>query len=280
MIKIMTDSSCMMTVKEGLAIGLLVNPLTVTINGNTYLDMEEMDSDTFLGIIDEGHIPTSSQPSIGMTLELYEAHRDTSILNLTIADGLSGAYGTATGAVAELEGEHEEIRVVNTRTIWACQRYLVDKAMEFSKKGLGIDEILEKLHPSLESAISFLIPSDFDYLKRGGRLAPFAANISSLLKLMPVLRHSDDGLRLEKFAMSRGIKSAIHSVIKGLHNENVGAGHMLSISHAGAPRLADEVYAMLKKAFPDIEIAIHPLSPAMITQGGPSCIAVQSILKI
>ncbi|WP_409967041.1 DegV family protein [Bengtsoniella intestinalis] len=280
MVTIMTDSSCMMTIQEGLELGILVNPLTVTIDGSTYLDLEEMDSDTFLGIIDQGHIPISSQPSIGRTLELYEAHRDRPILNLTIAEGLSGTYGTATGAVAALDGDHAEIRVVNTKTIWANQSYLVKQALELAKENLNIDGILEKLRPALENHISYLIPSDFDYLKRGGRLAPFAATVGGLLHLMPVLHHSTDGMRLEKFAMSRGLKNAVHTSIKGLQNAGINSAHLLSISHGGAPHLADEAYAMLKKAFPDVEINIHPLSPGMITQGGPKCIAIQSILKI
>ncbi len=280
MVTIMTDSSCMMTIQEGLDMGILVNPLTVTIDGGTYLDMVDITSEAFLDIIFHGHIPLSSQPSIGRTLELYDTHRDAPILNLTIAEGLSGTYGTATGAVSALDGDHAEIRVVNTKTLWAPQSYLVKKAQEMAKENLSIDAILEKLRPALESPISFLIPSDFDYLRRGGRLAPFAATVGGLLNLMPVLRHSDDGLRLEKFAMSRGLKNAVHSAIKGLQNAGIHKGHLLSVSHAGAPHLADEAYAMLKKAFPDVEINIHPLSPAMITQGGPKCIAIQSILKI
>ncbi len=280
MVTIMTDSSCMMSISQGMELGLVVNPLTVTINGATYLDLEEMDSDTFLGIIEQGHIPISSQPSVGRTLEMYEAHGHTPILNLTIAEGLSGTYGTACGAVSAMEHDHEEIRVINTKTIWANQSYLVKQALELAKENLNIDGILEKLRPALENHISFLIPSDFDYLKRGGRMAPFTANIGGLLKLMPVLKHSENGLRLEKYAMSRGLKSAVHASIKGLQSAGINKDYLLSISHGGAPHLAEEALAMLKKAFPDVEINVHSLSPGMITQGGPSCIAIQSILKI
>lgn len=280
MVTIITDSSCMMTVEEGAKNGVVVNPLSVTIDNKTYLDLVEIDSKTFVNIINQGHIPTSSQPSVGRTLEIYEAHKDTPILNLTMAYGLSGTYATAMGAVEAVEFEHEEIRVVNTKTIWANQAYIIGKAVEYSREGLSIDEIMERLNPSLETAISYLIPSDFDYLKRGGRLAPFAANIGGLLKLMPVLFHSKDGMVIEKYSMSRGLKSAVSSVIKGFNKSAIDEHYIISISHAEAPDYAEEAYALVKKAFPENEVNIHALSPGMITQGGPKCIAIQAIRKI
>lgn len=280
MTKIMTDSSCTMTVAEGEALGIIVNPLTITIAGNTYLDQEDMKSAQFLELIAQGHIPTSSQPSVGATLDLYHQHSDVELLNITMADGLSGTYQTATGAVDAMdEGEQKNVHVVNTTTLWAPQGYLVRHAVKLAEAGLSASDIIEKIRPHMETAASILIPSDFGYLKRGGRLTPFAANIGGLLKLIPVLKQTDDGRRLEKHALSRGMKAAIEAAIKGLHDISVGDGHHLFVSHAGAPELAEQAVARLKEVFPHTDITIHSLSPAMITQGGPRCLAVQSTLK-
>ena len=156
---------------------------------------------------------------------------------------------------------------------------MVHKAAGLAKENLSIEAIIERLRPGIEHNTSFLIPSDFDYLKRGGRLAPFAANIGGLLKLLPVLHQSKDGKLLEKYGLSRNMKSAVQTVIKGLNNFGVDKDHLLCVSHAGAPSLAEDVIAFLRPAFPDTEITMHPLSPAMITQGGPRCIAIQAIIK-
>ncbi len=280
MVKIMTDSSCTMTIAQGEEIGIIVNPLSITIAGNTYLDQEDMKSEQFLELIAQGNIPTSSQPSVGATLELYHKHSHQELLNITMTDGLSGTYQTATGAVEVMdEGEQENVHVVNSTTLWAPQGYIVRHAVKLAQEGLDAKAIIEAIRPQMESAQSFLIPSDFDYLKRGGRLTPFAANIGGLLKLIPVLKQTEDGRRLEKHALARGMKNAIESTIKGLHGLNVGEGHHLFISHAGAPELADQAIAALKKVFPNTDMSIHPLSPAMITQGGPRCLAIQSIIK-
>lgn len=282
MAKIMTDSSCTMTVAEGAALGIIVNPLNITIAGGNYIDQETMQTEQFLALIAQGNLPTSSQPSVGTTLDLYHQHANEELLNITMADGLSGTYQTATGAVQMLDPAHQaKVHVVNTTTLWAPQGYLVRKAAQMAKDGLPVQTIIEKIRPSMESAQSFLIPSDFDYLRRGGRLTPMAAHIGGLLKLVPVLKQTPDGRRLEKHALCRNMKTAIESSIKGLHALHVDEkSHLLCVSHAGAPELAQQAIDLLRKSFPLAEITVHSLSPAMITQGGPRCLAVQSILKL
>lgn len=280
MTKIMTDSSATMTIAQGEALGIIVNPLTVTIGGQTYLDLEEMTSERFLELIDQGNIPTSSQPSVGATLDLYHQHSDVELLNLTMTDGLSGTYQTATGAVDAMdEGEQKNVHVVNTTTLWAPQGYLVRHAAKLAADGLTAAQIIEKLQPHMDSANSFLIPSDFGYLKRGGRLTPFAANIGGLLKLIPVLVQTEDGRRLEKHGLVRGLKAAFQSAAKGLKALGVDETHHIFISHGGAPDLAEQAKAIIQEAFPNTDISIHSLSPVMITQGGPSCISIQNMIK-
>ena len=54
-----------------------------------------------------------------------------------------------------------------------------------------------------EKSESFLIPQDFDFLRRGGRLTPMAAALGSVLKLKPIMTLTEDCKRLDKFAVKR-----------------------------------------------------------------------------
>ena len=61
----------------------------------------------------------------------------------------------------------------------------------------------------INNNISFLIPQDFYYLKRGGRINKTAASLGGLLKLNIVLIQSEDGKSLsngnvEKIEMTVG----------------------------------------------------------------------------
>ena len=48
--------------------------------------------------IAEGQVPRSSQPPIGDVAEAYERYPEAEILNIAIADGLSGTYQGACAA--------------------------------------------------------------------------------------------------------------------------------------------------------------------------------------
>ena len=69
--------------------------------------------------------------------------------------------------------EHNEnIHVINSMTLCGPQKYLVEKAVELKEKGFSLDHIMKELHKSIATEKSFLIPQDFGFLKRGGRLTP------------------------------------------------------------------------------------------------------------
>ena len=215
MVQIMSDSSALYSIAQGKEVGLVVNPLSVSVADKTYREFEEIDSDTFLKLVIEGNTPSSSQPSVGETLSLYEQYGDAPLLNITVADGLSGTYQTASAAAQNMpEEKRKNITVINSGTLCGPHRYLVQKALSLAKEGLSTEEILNALAPSLGNHRSFLIPNDFDFLRRGGRLTPLAAKVGGLLKLVPVMTTTKDGKRLEKFALCRSFASAMETICK------------------------------------------------------------------
>lgn len=129
----------------------------------------------------------------------------------------------------------------------------------------------------MDTAKSFLMPADFDYLRRGGRLSPLVSYVGQAAKLTPIMTQTEDGCRLAVAGVRRGTAHAFQFVEKALQKHGVGAGWRIYITHAGVPELAQKAVEMLKVAFPDCVFEVYPLSPAFITQGGPSCVAVQVI---
>ena len=140
MVKIISDTSTLYSTAQAIEAGFRVSPLTVTIAGNTYKEFDDINSDEFVSIIKQGHLPISSQPAIGDVVALYEEYPEDEILNISMAMGLSGTYQSAVSA-AELCGGGERIQVINTRTLCGPHRYLVEKAVEMAKNYLKGDEI-------------------------------------------------------------------------------------------------------------------------------------------
>ena len=73
--------------------------------------------------------------------------------------------------------------------------------MRLREEGKKIDEIVRNLKKSIESSVSFVIPTDFEFLKRSGRLTPIAAKIGAAIKIVPVLTQTED----KRKASKRGI---------------------------------------------------------------------------
>ncbi len=276
MVQIISDTSTLYSVREGKEKNIEIVPLQVTIQSKTYVEFEEIQSKELIDLINQGGIPSSSQPTIGRVLEAYEKHKDQPILNITMADGLSGTYQSAYMAKNQSEGD---ITVLNSKTLCGPHRYLVNKAVKLAENGKSVEEIVDILTPSIQNSVSFLIPQDFEFLRRGGRCSKVAASLGGLLKLVIVMKQSDDGKQLDKHVLARTYRKALASICDTFHEKGVDEDYVISISHATNQEQVNDTYQFIHQSFPNTEIEIFDLSPVFITQGGPGCLAIQAIKK-
>lgn len=275
MVQIVTDSSVLYTEEEAKAAGFDVIPLCVSVGDMDGRDLQ-IDMEEFYGRIGKGEIPRSSQPPIGDVVEVYEKYQDADVLNICVADGLSGTYHGALSARDMVENR-DRITVFNSRTLCGPHRYMVEQAQKMKEEGKGIPEILEWLKSAAEKTESFLIPQDFGFLKRGGRLTPVAAALGSVLKLKPVMRLTEDGTRLDKFFVKRTMSAAVSGIMDHMKKKGIDGRYILYIVHAAAPKEAGAIREMIEAAFNGIEIQMMDLSPVLVAQGGPGCVAIQYI---
>ena len=278
MIRIVSDTSTLYSTQQAQEAGFSVSPLSVTIAGNSYREFDEISSEKFVSIIREGNMPTSSQPAIGDVAQVYEQFPDDEILNIAMAAGLSGTYDSAVTA-AQLCENSDRITVINSRTLCGPHRYMVEKAVEWAKDGASVAEIVKRVEQLMATEKSFLMPADFDYLRRGGRLSPLVSYVGAMAHLVPVMTKTEDDRRLTVAGVKRGFANAIKYVGTWLAKHDVGTGWYVSISHADARDKAEQALTILKELIPGADFEILPLSPAFITQGGPGCVAVQVVKK-
>ena len=276
MVRIVADTSTLYSTAQAREAGFAVSALSVTIAGKNYREFDEISAGEFVDIIRQGHMPTSSQPALGEVEALYNEFSGEEILNVAMAHGLSGTY-TSARAAAELCDHADKIHVINTRTLCGPHRYLVEKAVEWANAGENVETITGKLNALMDTVKSFLVPADFDYLRRGGRLSPLVSYVGKAANLTPVMTQTDNGERLTPASIRRGFGHAVKYIVKELEKAGVGEGWRVYISHAGALDKAEQALKELKAAMPGAVYEIWPLSPAFITQGGPECMAVQYI---
>ena len=269
--KIITDTGSMLSRERAEELNIDLIPLQVEINGKNYRDYFEISSLDYIKAI-EGGIPQSSQPAIGEVMETFNKNKDGFYIAMT--SGLSSTYVSAAG----LQSDYPNMTIFNSKTLAGTQQYVVELAARLSET-LDHLELKARLDKVLEDCKSYLIPVDFDFLKRNGRLSPLAALMSGLLKIKPIVFHAPGMEKLEKFGVARSWKQAIDSIIEDMKKNNVSEKFKVYISHADNPSVASQFVDAIKEKIEGIDIQTLLLSPVMITQGGPGCVAVQYILK-
>ena len=271
--KIITDTGSLMSQQQALELDIELLPLQVAILGKNYRDYFELKSSDFVQMV-KNAIPNSSQPAIGDLMEVYE--RTKNALHITMTKGLSATYDSALGILNSMHTEG--ITLFNSKTLAGTQKYLVELASSLSKDKT-VEEIVERMNKCLSSCQSFLMPTDFDYLRRGGRITTLAATLGGFLKLKPIVMHTEGSERLEKFGSGRTWTNAIDQIIDRMIQNGVSSTHKIYISHAFNLEVAELAFKRIKERIQNIDVDVLELSPVMITQGGPGCVAIQYILK-
>lgn len=277
MVQIITDSSVLYTIEQAREKGFEAVPLCVNIGDFEGRDMH-IDMEAFYGRIKAGQTPKSSQPPIGEVVDVYEKYSDAEIINISMADGLSGTYQSACMA-KEMVENRDKITVINSKTLCGPHRYMVEKAQQMKEDGCSAKEIIDWVNMATENHESFLIPQDFDFLRRGGRLTPVAATLGSVLKLKPIMTQTPDGKKLDKYGIKRTMSAAFKTVVEHLKEKQIGTNYVIYVAHAEAPKDAENAKELIAKEIPGADIRMLDLGAAFVTQGGPQCVAIQYIIK-
>ncbi len=273
--KIVADTPALYSQKEGEEIGIKIIPACTIIDNEVYKDYEDISSKEFLERVKNGEAATTSQSAIGEILEIY-VENDEELLVLPIGDGLSGTYQNAVAAKKSVDN-NQHIHVINTKTLAGAQHYLVQKARELQKCGIELTEIIEELKKIIETSISFVIPEDFEFLKRSGRLTAGAAKLASVIKIAPVLTQTEDKKRIKLFTVKRPKKKAVDAIIEQLKENGVNEEYYITVSHAGVEEEAKKILETIKLQFGAAKTELFELAPALITHGGPGCVVIQAI---
>lgn len=145
--------------------------------------------DFYARLRDSSDLPTTSQPSVGDFVSVYEplvrAGRD--VISIHIAEGLSGTCASAREAAAQLADAPGRIEVVDGATGAGGLGCLVLTAGRAAKRGLGLEEIRAEVARAHESLELWFCLDTLEYLRRGGRIGAAQALLGSALRIKPIL---------------------------------------------------------------------------------------------
>jgi DegV family protein with EDD domain len=250
-----------------------VVPLYVRFADESFRDYVDIDPRRFYErLATATELPTTSQPTPGDFLAAYEelAPRYERILSLQISSTLSGTFGSAQTAAAELAGG--QVRVIDTGTVSASLGLLalgVQRRLERATSDDEIDAFVSRYRR--DHRLLFTV-NTLDYLARGGRIGKAAAFAGNLLNVKPILTIRDgEVVPLKRVRGNQKAFAEFESVFTSTTNDTP---HLrIGIAHAAAPERMEALRKMVRAVRPRAQIDVLTTLGAVVgTHAGPGTV--------
>lgn len=264
-IAIVTDSSSSLDFLPNQYDNIFIVRMPIHFGSDEYIDGLTITVEEFYSRIDkESIIPTTSQPSLGETLELYEKLRDegyTDIIHLPISRGISGYYQALFSIKDTVEGVN--VHIVDTKCTAVILGYIVLEAARLVSESKSVLEVLEYCDYLANNFKVYFIVDDLKYLIKNGRLSNAAGFVGSILKIKPILTFNEEGqiIGIEKI---RTTKRAINHIIDLIIQDTQKYKKVQYLmSYAYNPPLIEEFKSMVSESF-DLNVFFESVMPSVI----------------
>ena len=165
-VAIVTDSNSGITQDRGKELGIYVLPMPFFIDGKLFLEDINLTQDEFYRRLGENSDISTSQPSPGHVMDLWEEalKEYDEIVCIPMSSGLSSTCSTAMSIAAEYKGR---VQVVDNQRISVTQEQSVYDAMKLRDQGKSAAEIKEVLEREKLQASIYITVDTLKYLKKG-----------------------------------------------------------------------------------------------------------------
>lgn len=272
-IKIVTDSTMDMPKEIIDSLGIVVVPLAITINGETYLDRVNLDPVEFIKMMQNSdELPKSSQPSAGAFLEVYDrlGQEGYEVLSIHMTGKMSGTVRSAESAAGMTE---TKVTVIDSQFISKALSFQVREAAEMANQGKSLDEILKRLDTIREHTKLYIMVDTLDNMVKGGRIGKGKAFIGSLLHIKPIA--SLEGAEYTPVAKVRSYSQVVKFMSKQFAEDVKGKTiRRVGIAHAEARELAEKIKESILEITGFQEMEIDYTGPTVSTHTGPGAFAL------
>ncbi|GAA6114507.1 DegV family protein [Apilactobacillus apinorum] len=277
MIKIVTDSTALLSDAVLKEFDIKVIPLNVNIGTDAYKDGIDMDGNKLIQYIKDnpkGDFPTTSQPSIGQFVEVYNelTQNGDTVLSLHMTDLLSGTVHAAMQASEIADGD---VKVVNTHYIDQSLGFLVVQAAKMAQSGdFTRDQIIDQVNKDIENSELYIGVSTLENLMKGGRISKATGIISKMMNLHVVFKLLSDDLKLQ--LKGRG-KKTISKWFDQYLEENKGNQYkFIGISYTGSDEYPNELKKRLEAEFPNVTVSVQYTSSIVSVHTGENAFAIMT----
>lgn len=270
-IAIVTDSAASVPPELAREVGLEIVPMGIQIGNQFLREGIDITTEEFYRQLEEKENITTSQPSPGDFLAIYNklVNKAKEIISIHITSRQSGTVG-----VAELVKKDIPIpiTVVDSESASMGQGFVALAAARAALRGKSREEILEIIERVKQKTTVFVAVPTLKYLARSGKVSRVQAKVASLLTIKPILSVKNGLVQAvdKKRSYGQALQRMIALVEKRFPTEKL----TIAVLHSNAPEKAEEFKQIVEERLRCAQVFIAEMGASLAVHGGQGMLGI------
>jgi DegV family protein with EDD domain len=237
-------------------------------------DISDLDA-FYDGLRTATSLPTTSQPSIGDFLAVYEPliaeGRD--VVSVHISGGISGTVEAARQAAAQMveRSPSARIEIVDSRLACGALGLVVLAAAAVARTGGDTPAVVARAGEAAEAVRLWFAVDTLEYLRRGGRIGTAQAWLGGALKIKPILTLDGEITPIERVRTSG---RAFERMVQYMHSRKDDGADGWVVQHIQAPDVVERLLAAGHEMFGSDPVFVSEIGPVIGAHVGPGLVGV------
>jgi DegV family protein with EDD domain len=226
----------------------------------------------------DSELPTTSQPSIGDFLAVWEPLLDSGhdVVSIHLAGGISGTCEAARQAHQLLSerGLGDRVEVLDSESGCGGTGLLALAACASARSGADKDAVVAHVRETRKSLKIWFCLDTLEYLRRGGRIGKAQAWLGGTLKIKPILSLEYEIMPVERVRTAGRAFERMVDYAQELHD---GGADGWVVQHIQAPEQAERLIDRCREIFDTEPVFTSEVGPVIGTYTGPGLIGVGAV---
>jgi DegV family protein with EDD domain len=223
-------------------------------------------------------LPTTSQPSIGDFLAVYEplVDRGLEVVSVHISGGISGTVESARQAKEQLSERKgvDRVTVIDSERACGGLGLMALAGAKVAQAGGSLQGVVERVETTRADLKMWFAVDTLEYLRRGGRIGAASAWLGSALKIKPILTLDKEITPIER--VRTGAK-AVSRLIEYAEQRHADGAEAWVVQHIQAPEEAQRLVDATRDIMGRDPVFVSEVGPVIGAHVGPGLLGVGGI---
>ena len=223
-------------------------------------------------------LPTTSQPSIGDFLDVYEPLVDEGleVVSIHISGGISGTVESARQAKEQLAASKgvDRVTVIDSESAAGGMGLVALAGARAALAGGSTEEVVTRIKDTRAQLKMWFAVDTLEYLRRGGRIGAASAWLGSALKIKPILTLEQEITPIER--VRTGAK-ALKRMVEYAQQLHVDGATAWVVQHIQAPEESAHLIREVEQIMGCPPLFVSEVGPVLGTHVGPGLLGVGGI---